>query len=114
MHHTLRYLAIAVVVIGLGLPTTVAAQDTPTVSVQDNLFNPSLVQTSSAATITWTNADAVPHTITADDGSFDSGIISSGGTFTTTFAESGTYAYYCQIHGGPGGQGMAGTIVIAS
>jgi plastocyanin len=52
------------------------------------------------------------HTITADDGSFDSGILNPGDTFSLTFDTPGTSAYYCQIHGGPGGVGMAGTIVV--
>ena len=112
MHRTMRYLAIAVVMIGLGLPTAVAAQDAPRVSIQDNLFNPGQLQTSSGATVTWTNAGAVQHTITADDGSFDSGVTDAGDTFSWTFTAPGTYAFYCQIHGGPGGQGMAVTIVI--
>ena len=109
MHRTTSYLATAVVVMSLGLATTAAAQDAPTVSIQDNLFNPGQVQTSTGATVTWTDAGAVQHTITADDGSFDSGIINSGDTFSFTFTAIGTFAYYCQIHGGPGGQGMAGT-----
>jgi plastocyanin len=39
-------------------------------------------------------------------------IVNPGDTFSFTFAAPGTYSYYCQIHGGPGGQGMAGTVVI--
>jgi plastocyanin len=102
--------AIALLAIGLGLPGSVAAQDAPAVAVQDNSFNPMQVQVSSGGTVTWTNTGAVPHTVTADDGSFDSGVIAAGGTFSFTPPGPGTYAYYCQFHGGPGGEGMAGTI----
>ena len=114
MRRTTRWLAIALVVIGLGHATAAAAQNAPTVSVQDNVFNPGQVQASPGATVTWTDAGADQHTITADDGSFDSDIINPGDSFSFTFSSPGTFAYYCQIHGGPGGQGMSGTIVIGS
>ena len=35
----------------------------------------------------------------------------SGETFSYTFTKPGTYGYYCQVHGGPGG-GMAGEVVV--
>jgi len=63
-------------------------------------------------TVTWTNADSAPHTVTADDGSFVSGNMNTGDTFTFTFDEPGTYAYYCEYHGGAGGEGMAATITV--
>ena len=46
----------------------------------------------------WTNKDSVQHTGTADDGSFDSGKLASGSTFSQTFSKPGTYAYHCTIH----------------
>jgi plastocyanin len=50
------------------------------------------------STVTWTNEDTARHTITADDGSFDSGSIGSGATYQQTFATAGTFAYHCAIH----------------
>lgn len=49
-------------------------------------------------TITWTNNDTAPHTVTANDGSFDSGNIAPTGTFTFTFTTPGTYHYHCVYH----------------
>ena len=63
-------------------------------------------------TIKWVHNAAVPHTVTSDDGLFDSGILNNGGSFSYTFEEAGTFAYYCRFHGGPGGAGMFGVIIV--
>lgn len=63
-------------------------------------------------TITWTYNGNLPHTVTSDDGLFESGTLGSGGSFSYTFDEAGTYAYYCRFHGGPGGSAMAGVIIV--
>jgi plastocyanin len=48
--------------------------------------------------VSWINDDSTEHTITADDGSFDSGPISSGDTFDNTFDAPGDFGYHCSIH----------------
>jgi len=58
-------------------------------------------------TVTWVNNDSAPHTVTADDGSFDSGNIAPAGTFTFTFTRPGTYEYYCAYH-----NWMLGTVIV--
>src|ERR1700730_9123933 len=106
------YLAITAVALSVALPSTALAQDAPSVSVQDNLFVPKQAEIVAGDSLIWSHDGAVQHTITADDGSFDSGIINPGDTFAFTFDASGTYPYYCQIHGAPGGIGMAGMGVV--
>ena len=59
------------------------------------------------STVTWINNDDVPHTVTANDGSFDSGNLDAGQGWTHTFSAPGTYAYYCSYH-----PWMKGTIVV--
>lgn len=59
-------------------------------------------------TMRWTNDDSVNHTVTADDGKFDSGNLSKGDTFSYTFNEPGTYTYKCSIHPSQ----MQGTITV--
>jgi plastocyanin len=49
-------------------------------------------------TVTWTNNDGTIHTVTANDGSFDSGYLSPGDSFTHTFTKAGVYEYHCQLH----------------
>ena len=45
-----------------------------------------------------TNDDGTVHTLTADDGSFDTGNLDGGAEKTITVAAPGTYAYHCDIH----------------
>jgi plastocyanin len=58
-------------------------------------------------TITWTNDDISPHTVTATDKSFDSGNLNPGQSFTYTFSKPGTYDYICIYH-----SWMKGTVVV--
>ena len=48
--------------------------------------------------VTWTNLDPTAHTVSASDGSFDSGTLEPDARFETTFERPGTFAYFCQIH----------------
>src|SRR5712691_1320489 len=83
-----------------------ASGRTESVSEIDNLFDPSTPHVAVGSTVGWTNDGRSPHTVTADDGSFDSGNQAPGAAFTFTFARPGAYRYYCRYHGGPGGLGM--------
>ena len=50
-------------------------------------------------TVTWTNQDdAMMHSVTADDGSFDSGLLAQGETFSHTFTDPGEFEYFCTPH----------------
>ena len=68
------------------------------VSIKNFAFVTASLTVKPGTTVTWTNNDATTHTVTADDGSFDSGNIPVGGTFTHTFSAAGTVAYHCSIH----------------
>jgi plastocyanin len=61
-------------------------------------FTPAAVEVAAGTRIEWTNADPTPHTVTARDGSFDSGTLDPGARFATTFEQPGTFAYVCRIH----------------
>ena len=50
-------------------------------------------------TVEWTNNDIMPHTVTARDGSFDSGNMNHGATYVNTFTKPGVYQYTCTYHG---------------
>ena len=82
------------------------------VSVIDNSFSPREVEIEAGGTVEWTNDGDAPHTVTADDGSFDSGTMDPGSSYSQTFDQSGRYQYYCQFHGSAGGNGMAGVVVV--
>lgn len=48
--------------------------------------------------VTWRNADSSSHTVTADDGAYDSGSFGPGASFSRTFQAAGVYKYHCSIH----------------
>jgi plastocyanin len=68
------------------------------VSIANFNFSPSSLMVTKGATVTWTNNDSAPHTVTADDGSFTSGTLNQGDTYSHTFDDAGTINYHCSIH----------------
>lgn len=58
-------------------------------------------------TVTWTNLDSAPHTVTQTGGGFQSGKLDTGATFSFTFDTPGTYEYFCEYHAN-----MKGTITV--
>jgi plastocyanin len=77
--------------------------------MQNTSFQPQQIRVAPGTTVRWVNQDNFAHTVTAGtrdnpSGLFDSGNVSSGGTFSFTFQEPGTYDYFCSIHPGMNGQ----------
>ena len=69
----------------------------PTESPADYSVNDLMITL--GTTVTWTNDDtAMPHTVTAVDGSFDSGQLAAGLTFSFTFDKPGEFEYFCTLH----------------
>jgi plastocyanin len=62
------------------------------------VFGPRRIEIPVGGSITWTNNDPLVHTITADDGSWDSGPIEPGKTWTHTFTQPGEYSFHCTPH----------------
>ena len=62
------------------------------------VFAPSTLDVLTGTTVTWRNGDRNTHTVTADDDSFESGFIRTGGAFVHVFAKPGVFAYHCSIH----------------
>ena len=48
--------------------------------------------------VTWTNDDPAPHTVTADDGAFDSKQLDPGASYSALLDSPGSYVYHCEIH----------------
>lgn len=80
---------------------------TNAVTIQGFAFDPPTTAVPTGTEVTWTNADPTAHTVTADNGSFDSGPLDQGGTFSMTFNEAGEVAYACAIH-----PTMKGTVTV--
>jgi plastocyanin len=83
------------------------------VTISDDAFNPTGNTVTAGTTVTWTTTGSHGHTVTADDGSFDSdsngsgATLATGSTFTHTFAAAGTFAYHCKVH-----SSMHGTVTV--
>jgi amicyanin len=65
------------------------------------------IEIAAGTTVIWKNDDQLAHTVTADDASFDSGMIPTGGSWSYTFTTPGTFAYHCTPH-----PFMKGTVVV--
>ena len=87
--------------------TGAAASSTGAVSISQMRFNPPRITVKKGASVTWTQAESMPHTVTASDGSFGSERLSAGDAFTRTFDQAGRYLYYCSLH-----PSMRGEIVV--
>ncbi len=68
------------------------------VEIVEFTYSPDPVVVQVGGKVTWRNEDNPPHTATADDGSFDTGIIEKGKQKSETFKEAGTFTYYCTVH----------------
>jgi plastocyanin len=73
-------------------------RDSATAVVQDFMFRPARIEVTAGTTVVWTNGGQVIHTVTAQDGSFDSGPIEAGGRGAITFSRPGTYLFHCTPH----------------
>ena len=80
------------------------------VSMKNSTFSPASLGFAVGGTVTWINDDNMIHTVTADDGSFDSGDIQPGATFKRTFTMPGTVPYHCTYHRSMTGSVTAGGI----
>ena len=68
------------------------------VEMKGMVFSPTRIEIIAGTTVTWTNNDPLFHTVSADDGSWDSGQIEPGKTFSRTFPQPGEYAVHCTPH----------------
>ena len=87
-------------------------------SLTDTAFQPNPVQVSVGNTVTWTNNDSQPHTVTSGsngqpDNKFNSSpnfspLLNPGQTFSFTFTQAGDYPYFCMLH-----PNMVGTVSVS-
>ena len=115
--------------LGVGLLGTIAilacaspAGPPKAMTIKGFAFSPNAVEVTKGTTVTWTNEDTVPHTVTtgiapptfpplpsgasptpfpslnSGDGKVNSGRIEPRRTFSFTFNEAGTFNYFCSVH----------------
>ena len=77
--------------------------------MRKSLFEPRELVVTAGTTVTWVNADDVPHTVTSTASArlFDSKTLRADDTFSFEFKAPGTYDYFCKVH-----PSMTGKIVV--
>jgi YVTN family beta-propeller protein len=70
----------------------------PKISIADFAFGPQTLTIRAGESITWSNDDGSPHTITFKDGSAGAKSLSPGQSFSRVFDKPGTYEYICSFH----------------
>lgn len=79
----------------LGQGTSLAEESS--VSISNLQFYPSSLSVPAGATVTWINNESnVSHTVTADDGSWSSGVLQPGGSYSYAFPDIGSYSYHSE------------------
>lgn len=82
-----------------------------TVVMRDGCFS-GVAQFADSGDVTIVNEGYAPHSYTAVDGAFDTGLIDPGQTATLTGIDPGVYKVYCTLHADLSGNGMAGVLVV--
>jgi plastocyanin len=99
----------AVVALTVSLSAASSVATPRGVSIVFRAYQPSITTVTVGETVTWRNTTLLPHTVTALDGTFDSGKMNGGESFSVTFTKPGTFLYKCLIH-----PTMKGTVVVRS
>jgi plastocyanin len=111
MRRLLKLATLSLVALLVFAPSAWAQGQEVTVRMEDNFFEPANITVEPGTTVTWVQSGNNPHTTTSYDGLWDSGMIEggSGGTFSFTFEEPGTYDYFCIPHES---LGMIGSVTV--
>ena len=96
----LPIVAVLAATIGLppGIESGAAGGRRITIDIRQFKFEPSKPLVRIGDMIVWRNRDIVPHTATARDGSWDSGIIEAGSAWQTTVTPTMLGGYFCAFH----------------
>jgi amicyanin len=75
--------------------------------IENFTFVPQRLTVKAGTTVTWTNADDIPHSVASTTKVFKSKVLDTNDKFSFTFTTAGTYEYFCSLH-----PHMTGTIVV--
>lgn len=79
-------------------PAVVQPATTAAVKISDYAFHPATLKIKVGTTVKWTNRQNIDHTVTANGGSFNSGHLAPGASFSHKFSRTGKFPYHCMIH----------------
>jgi amicyanin len=69
-----------------------------TVTMDHNTCIPAEITVAPGTTVTWTNSEAMPHTVVDQNKAFRSKTLVKDASFSFTFTTAGDYDYLCSIH----------------
>jgi plastocyanin len=80
--------------------TPPAAAGLPVVFIKRFAYVPAQIHVNAGQSVAFVNceADGTPHTATADNASFDSGLLNTNDAFVRSFPSAGTVPYHCDLH----------------
>ena len=74
------------------------AETLASVTIDNFTFKPATLSVKVGTTVTFTNADDIPHSVVASDGSFRSRALDTGDKYAFTFKNPGDFGYFCGLH----------------
>ena len=113
---TCRHVAATITILGLSLglagPARPQADAVASATIHVFQFQPATVEVRTGTRVTWTNQDAITHTVTSGvperpDGRFDVRLEGNGTSGGALFATPGAYPYFCARH-----PSMRGEVVV--
>ncbi|MDQ6916680.1 MAG: cupredoxin family copper-binding protein [Pseudomonadota bacterium] len=101
-YRTVAFFAAALALLALSMgPVTAADAPKPAshaVAIDGTNFQPAMLAVKVGDSVTWTNKDPFPHTVTSTAGGFDSHEIAPGKSWKYTATKKGEFAYVCLLH----------------
>ena len=88
-------------------PAEGPAGEAVVIRVSNLAFGTPSIRVRAGTRVRWVNEDQVQHSVTANGGGFDSGLIEPGASWEHVFAEPGEYGYHCTPH-----PFMAGRVIV--
>jgi plastocyanin len=92
-------------------PKASSAGKKVTITITNFNFTPKTITVAPGTTVVWYNKEG-RHTVESDNGTFKSDVLTADKSYEFTFSKAGKYAYHCDFHGEMGGKDMAGTVIV--
>jgi plastocyanin len=90
-----------------GLFVGFAQADEVTIKIENFTFNPASITIKAGTTVTWENADDIPHSVVENNKVFHSPPLDSGQKFSMVLTTAGEVSYFCGFH-----NHMTGKIIV--
>lgn len=91
------FLALVVLTSAFSQPAS-AKSKIHVLKIENMKFPQNIIAANSGDMLIWKNDDLVPHTVTSENGLFDSGVIESGKSWKFKVKKSGLFKYKCIFH----------------